>query len=163
MVWYKQIHVHRRDWILDHYHQLELSPVEFLVVSFIDLANQKNESISNDYLIEKTNLTSQEIDQTINSLIKKQYLSIRATRKQVEFDLSEMFIKDFNSEIKNEMLDSFESEFGRPLSMVELESLNQIVKLYDEKLVIYSLRQASLRNKLNMSYIERILQNETKK
>ncbi len=163
MVWYKQIHVHRRDWILDHYHQLELSPVEFLVVSFIDLANQKNESISNDYLIEKTNLTSQEIDQTINSLIKKKYLSIRATRKQVEFDLSEMFIKDFNSEIKNEMLDSFESEFGRPLSMVELESLNQIVKLYDEKLVIYSLRQASLRNKLNMSYIERILQNETKK
>lgn len=163
MVWYKQIHVHRRDWILDHYHQLELSPVEFLVVSFIDLANQKNESISNDYLIEKTNLTSQEIDQTINSLIKKKYLSIRATRKHVEFDLSEMFIKDFNSEIKNEMLDSFESEFGRPLSMVELESLNQIVKLYDEKLVIYSLRQASLRNKLNMSYIERILQNETKK
>ena len=163
MVWYKQIHVHRRDWILDHYHQLELSPVEFLVVSFIDLANQKNESISNDYLIEKTNLTSQEIDQTINSLIKKKYLLIRATRKQVEFDLSEMFIKDFNSEIKNEMLDSFESEFGRPLSMVELESLNQIVKLYDEKLVIYSLRQASLRNKLNMSYIERILQNETKK
>lgn len=163
MVWYKQIHVHRRDWILDHYHQLELSPVEFLVVSFIDLANQKNESISNDYLIEKTNLTSQEIDQTINSLIKKKYLSIRATRKQVEFDLSEMFIKDFNSEIKNEMLDSFESEFGRPLSMVELESLNQIVELYDEKLVIYSLRQASLRNKLNMSYIERILQNETKK
>lgn len=163
MVWYKEIHVHRRDWILDHYHQLDLSPVEFLVVCFIDLANQKKESISNDYLIGKTNLDSEVIDKAINSLIQKRYLTIRATRKQVDFDMSDLFLTDFNKEMNSEMLEIFEREFGRPLSMVELESLNQIMKRYDNKLVIYSLRQASLRNKLNLAYIERILQNESYK
>lgn len=163
MVWFKEIHVHRRDWILDHFHQLDLLPVEFLVVSLIDLANQKNEALSNDYLIEKSNLSANEIDRTINSLIQKKYLSIRATRKHIEFDISELFLSDFKRDIKNGILESFESEFGRPLSLVELESLNQIINRYDEKLIIYSLRQASVRNKLNMSYIERILQNESSK
>ena len=113
-------------------------------MSLIDLANQKNEALSNDYLIEKSNLSANEIDRTINSLIQKKYLSIRATRKHIEFDISELFLSDFKRDIKN-IEGQLDIEYG------------------DEKLIIYSLRQASVRNKLNMSYIERILQNESSK
>ena len=57
------------------------------------------------------------------------------------------------------LFDTFESEFGRPLSEREMEKLNEWVKSTHKKLIIYALRQASLDEKLSFPYIDKIISN----
>ena len=60
---------------------------------------------------------------------------------------------------KNDLNQIFETEFQRPLSNDEFTKLNQWLKIYDKKKIIMSLRKASMYQKLNFAYIEKILEN----
>lgn len=55
------------------------------------------------------------------------------------------------------LFDAFETEFGRPLSQIEMQMLSDWIKEMDSKLILYALKEASIYDSLNMNYISRIL------
>ena len=82
--------------------------------------------------------------------------------KRQVFDLSKLFESEYGKEkevLKNDLNQIFETEFQRPLSNDEFTKLNQWLKIYDKKKIIMSLRKASMYQKLNFAYIEKILEN----
>lgn len=55
------------------------------------------------------------------------------------------------------LFDVYESEFARPLSQIELQRMSDWMSQYDQKLILYALREAVLYDKRSFDYIERIL------
>lgn len=65
-----------------------------------------------------------------------------------------------NKQINNQELplfELFETEFKRPLSQVELQRLSDWSREYDQQLIVYSLREASINNAYSFNYIDKIL------
>ncbi|MCI5774364.1 MAG: DnaD domain protein [Erysipelotrichaceae bacterium] len=163
MKWYKQNYVNRRDWILDNLENLQLSHFEAIVVLLIDFCNVNNIPINLEYLAAKCNCDTAVIDKVISVLCAKNYLDIKAINKSVVFDLSKLFEADMNkqqAENYASIFELFESEFGRPLVADELTKIQEWLKRYDSKLIIYALRQASMYQKVNFAYIQKVLENK---
>ena len=55
------------------------------------------------------------------------------------------------------LFDVFEREFARPLSQLELQRMSEWMGKYDQRLILYALREALLYDKRSFDYIERIL------
>ena len=162
MKWYQENFVNRRDWILDNLADLKMSYEEIVVVLFIDFFNSNNINITLELLAAKTNSSKEDINKIISILCAKNYLDIKAVDKHIVFDLSKLFESEYGKEkevLKNDLNQIFETEFQRPLSNDEFTKLNQWLKIYDKKKIIMSLRKASMYQKLNFAYIEKILEN----
>lgn len=164
MKWYKQNYVNRRDWVLDNLENLQLSHFEALVVLLIDFCNVNDIPVNLEYLATKCHCETSDIDKVISILCSKNYLDIKAISKNIVFDLSRLFDSDTNkqqAENYASIFDLFESEFGRPLVADELTKINEWLKRYDSKLIIYALRQASMYQKVNFAYIQKVLENKS--
>lgn len=78
--------------------------------------------------------------------------------KQEEATTIEMPLQEQEDTYQN-LFHIFEQEFGRPLSPMECETLNQWLDQdgYSSELIIAALREAVFCNKVNFRYIDRIL------
>lgn len=164
--WWKANYINTRDWLLDKYEVFNLSPQEGILVLMIDLLNHERKPISLEVLAEKCNLSLDETDRALNILCSKKYLSIQVNQNSVEFDLSGLYNEEKEKPIdafSQSTFDLFESEFARLLSKSELERLSEWVMTYDEKLVVYALREAVMYKNLNFNYINKILLDWKKK
>lgn len=157
-MWYTKGYIHRRDWILDHYNQLRLRPETFLIVSFIDYANQNGLPLTNAWLAEKTNMKMEVLDQAISELIALKILKIETNRDQIDFNIDSIFSMSNPYEfVAPDLLERFEAEFARPLSQNEMVRLNELRSKYPENAIIYGLKEAFVNGKLSMSYIEKVV------
>lgn len=162
MKWYKENFVNRRDWILDNLDNLKMSFEEIVIVLLIDFFNSNHINITLELLANKANCSKEEVNKIISTLCAKNYLDIKAVDKNIVFDLSKLFEAEYGKDkdvLKNDLNQIFENEFQRPLSNDEFTKLNQWLKIYDKKKIIQSLRKASMYQKLNFAYIEKILEN----
>lgn len=160
MKWYEQNFVNRRDWILDHLELLGLDANETILVLLIDFFNEHNIPVTMEILHKKTGLTMEQVDQSISTLCAKKYLEIRASSKKVRFILNGLFDTDTaRSErvLDSSLFDTFETEFGRPLSNMEMTKISDWNRTTDKKLILYALRQASAYQHLSINYIDKIL------
>jgi DNA replication protein len=160
MKWYEQNFVNRRDWILDHLELLGLEADETVLVLLIDFFNEHNIPVTMEILHKKTGLTMDQVDQSISTLCAKKYLEIRASAKKVRFILNGLFETDTaRSErvLDSSLFDTFETEFGRPLSNMEMTKISDWNRTTDKKLILYALRQASAYQHLSINYIDKIL------
>ncbi|MBQ7993552.1 MAG: DnaD domain protein [Solobacterium sp.] len=160
MKWYEQNFVNRRDWILDHLELLGLDANETILVLLIDFFNEHNIPVTMEILHKKTGLTMEQVDQSISTLCAKKYLEIRASAKKVRFILNGLFDTDTaRSErvLDSSLFDTFETEFGRPLSNMEMTKISDWNRTTDKKLILYALRQASAYQHLSINYIDKIL------
>lgn len=158
--WYEQKYVNHRDWILDHLEMLGLSAQETVLVLLIDFFNQNSMEITMELLSQKTGMSSDETDKVVSTLCAKQYLEIRASSRKVTFSLNGLFETDtakYQRVLDSPLFETFESEFGRPLSQTEMQKISDWNRTIDRKLIIYALRQASIYQKLSLPYIEGIL------
>ena len=158
--WWKASYIHTRDWVLNKYEQFNLSPQEGILVLMIDLLNAENLPISLDILAKKSCMSLDECDKALNMLCSKKYLFIQVKESCVEFDLSGLYTAECEKPIdafSQSTFDLFENEFARPLTKSELQRLSEWVMKYDEKLVVYALREAIMYKKLNFNYINKIL------
>lgn len=158
--WWKENYINTRDWLLDKYETFNLSPQEGIVILMIDLLNAEKKSISLEILAEKCRMSPDETDRTLNILCSKRYLSIKVREKNVEFDLEGLYTSENEKPIDaftQSTFDLFENEFARPLRKSELERLSEWVMTYDEKLVIYALREAVMYKNMSFNYINKIL------
>ncbi|MBP3890732.1 MAG: DnaD domain protein [Solobacterium sp.] len=160
--WYEQHYVNHRDWILENLELLHMSEQEALLVLMIDFLNANQMEITMDLLQKKTGLKKEDLDSVISLLCARNYLEIRASKKEVRFCLDGLFEVDIAKDanvLDSSIFDAFESEFGRPLSQKEMEKIGDWNRIYDRKLLLYALREASAYQKLSVGYIESILTN----
>lgn len=160
MQWYEQRFVNHRDWILDHLEYLGLDVEETVIVLLIDFMNEHGIEITLASLAMKTGRTEEEVDRTVSLLCAKKYVSIHAERGIVKWDLSNLFKVDVvhvSTVMDSSLFDVFETEFGRTLSQKEMEMISDWNRTMDKKVILYALRTASSKNKLNFVYIDRIL------
>ena len=78
----------------------------------------------------------------------------------MKWDLSNLFKTDVahvSTVMDSSLFDIFETEFGRTLSQKEMEMISDWNRTMDKKVILYALRTASSKNKLNFVYIDRIL------
>ena len=166
MKWYEQKYVNHRDWILDHLQVLKLSPAEFEMVMLIDFMNEHGMSITYEDLKQKTGMSSAEADHAIGLLCSRGYLEILASPNSVRFVLNGLFETDTAraaSVMDSSLFDLFETEFGRPLSQNEMAKISEWNSSTDKQLIIYALREASMKQKLAIPYIDKIIQTWKKK
>lgn len=177
--------------LLDQFHQLELSGDEMVLLLYIFSQINRGKS-SEDMTRTSSDLgwSSHKVSDNLSQLMNKDYLQIELVPnkegKQADhYTLRPLFDKldeiNFQQSAQstqsipntkklpsNEGLNivtSFEQEFGRQLTQIELETLNDWVNIskYDEKLVQLALKQAVLNQALSLKYIDRILLNWEKK
>ena len=163
--WYKESYFDRQNWILENYDQLNLSSDETLFLLLVELAKKNRKTITYDYLSKKLNKTSTEVDKMIADLVSKHYLKLSANDKGLIFDYDEIFEFDPNRyEISDEkdLYDITSDVFNKPLSLTELQKMNDLLEQYGKEHFIEALRIAEAQRKLSMSYIEGILRNDKK-
>jgi DNA replication protein len=160
MKWYEQNFVNRRDWVLDHLELLGLDANETILVLLIDFFNDHRIPVTMEILHKKSGLTMEQVDETISALCARRYLEIRASARKVRFILDGLYSTDTaKSEriLDSSLFDTFETEFGRPLSNQEMMRISEWNRTTDKTLILYALRQASAYRKLSVNYIDKIL------
>ena len=164
--WWKESYVNTRDWILDKYEIFNLSPQEGILVLIIDFLNAKNIPISLEVLAEKSCMSLELCDKALNMLCAKKYLIIQVKESHIEFDLSGLYSADCEKPMdvfNQSIFDLYESEFARPLTKSESQRLSEWITSYDEKLIVYALREAIMYKKISFNYISKILADWEKK
>ncbi len=154
---YKEKYFDHRTWILENMAAVGLTMQETVIVLLIDLGNQYNEAISVEYLAKKSGSTNQEVDAIINSLFNKGLLTIKASGKKIIFDISNLFIMRPSAIQSDDIFELFETEFKKPLSQNQMVRISEWLRIYDKDSIIDALREASINEKLSLSYIEKIL------
>lgn len=161
MKWYEQRYVSHRDWILDNLDLLGLQPKETVIVLLIDFMNEKGLTVSIPSLASKSGMSEDEINRISSVLVSKKYLDIIANKGELQWRLNGLFEADVthSTALKDRsLIDTFEQEFGRPLNPDEMDKISTWNRTYDKKLILYALREASAYRKLSCSYVDRILQ-----
>jgi len=171
--------------LLRHYRELNLSNDELVLIlqlkSYIDAGN----SFPNTALIaQNMKMTEENVFKAIHRLTQKKVLTIETAEdengvtedayslsllweklmillKQNETDKEE----EKKEDTEKNLYSIFESEFGRPLSPMEMETLVKWVEedSYSPELIQMALREAVLSQVYNFKYIDRILLNWEKK
>lgn len=161
-MWFNEVYFNRRDWLIHHYHRLNINSNELLLLLVIDGANQKNQEISYEYLKEMTKMTVNQIDKCIGNLTKLNYLKIKPIRKRIDYNIDGVFRKEFEDHSDSAQIVSLvEETFGRPLSQNELATLSALQDKVSDEMIIFAIRQTVIQNKLSMSYLEKVALNES--
>ena len=160
MKWYETNYVNRKDWVLDNIEYLGLDEKQTLIVLLIEFLNEKRIPISLELLQKKSGLSKEEVDQQISILCAKKYLSIKASAKQIKFLLDGLYDTDVAKEenvLDNSLFETFEREFGRPLSNNEMVKISEWNSIFEKKQILNALREASAYQHLSLAYIEKVL------
>ena len=160
MKWFEQPYVNTRDWILNNLEYLNLDPLETAVVLLIDFYNSNHHLITADGLQRSLHTDNDSIDQTISSLKKKQYLSIKSAGSSIVFDLSGLYEYEhptYTSNMDMTIVDLIQQQFGTLLSMNDIEKLARLRDEYGDVKIREALREALLYGKKNIDYMAGIL------
>lgn len=89
--------------------------------------------------------------------------SLTSDEQQINTNKNDKNVNNISLYINNacarEIFNTFEEEFKRPLSSNELIKLSDFINKFGEEKTIEALRKASIYQKLNFDYINRILEN----
>lgn len=158
-LWWKERYVDRRGYIYDHLEDLALNGEEALTILLIDFFNQHGIMVDHAILANKLKRDAQEIDELLSRLTSKGYLNIVYENGKIQFSIDGVFASQKKAEtpFDESLFNLFEHEFARPLSQVEMQRMSEWMGTYEQKLIVYALRQAMIYNKKNFDYIDRIL------
>ncbi|MGY3766467.1 DnaD domain-containing protein [Vagococcus vulneris] len=167
------------NFILDYYRIIGMTDEEFIL--FMQLMKYNQQGIYFPELSDVsyyTGYSTDKIFQLIQTMVNKKYLSIETKineqeKKEDYYDLTLIFDKiilaknqNENKQVKNnhdnevsKLFQQFEKEFGRPLSPMELETINLWLTddHYQVDIILLALREAVLNQAYSLKYIDRIL------
>lgn len=149
--------------LLLHYKQLNIDEYETMILLLILRLERDNTNYITPMLISKyMTINEKQIDRYVVSLINKQLLVLEKnslnTRPLINAILK-INIKEEKEEAKKiNLVELFESEFGRSLTPIEIEILKEWKQCqYSNEMIIEALKEATLSHVHNMRYIEKIL------
>ena len=144
---------------MDHLDELSVSAEETLVLLLIDFMNEYQISVSHQVLAKKLKKSDDEIDDILSRLSAKGFLNLELRDGRIIFEIDGIFEGEQEKPIAMDtsLFDQYETEFGRPLSQMEMQRLAEWTNTYHQKMIIYALREALTYDKKSFDYIERIL------
>lgn len=171
--------------LLDNYRELQIDHEELVLIiqikRYID-AGINFPTVTS--LAQVMDESEEQIYNSIHGLIQKKILSIKQSKNKNErshdhYSLDLLWEKLYhhllqkhqnkqrNQDITeaNDLIQIFESEFGRPLTPMEIEKLGAWINQdrYSPQLIEIALKEAVLNQVYNFNYIDRILRNWEKK
>lgn len=165
--------------LLEYYQQLGLSSNELIVALMSNyLLESGNNVITNELLKMKLDLSEEEIDTSISSLMNKNYLKflnsnngLYCSMDNLYEELIILFNRNFNfneddnmsNDILYRIVDSFENELGRTLNSQDIQYIEKwINKHVDETIIINAMKDAINFNKPYLSYIDLLIDKKLK-
>ena len=164
--------------LLENYTDLGLNDGEFLLLLMLMKFDQQKEDVDLEALSKMMGKTDAEIGTLLNNLIVKKVVDLRTVidasgRQRDCYDLSflyEKLVQIVKNQLrtrsqrqetatKEQVFDSFQKEFGRPLSSIELEEIRRWMEEdgYSPEIILLALKEAVLSQAYNFKYIDRIL------
>ena len=154
---WNESYFNRKNWLMENIVSLNLNDREFMLLMLIVFFNEQNRMITTESLSSHTNLTIEEVDACLSQLCLKQYLQVTFKNGVMSFNMDGIFQQKEKDVDALPIFQTFEQEFGRPLTQKELTLLSEWIRKYDNELIIYALREAAIYRKLNIKYIDTIL------
>lgn len=147
-------------YVLSKIPQLDLSSDELMLVLSILIIQEEGQVVSVESIKRQTGLDIKEIDKIVTILAGKRYLEVEVVDTAVNFSVDNIFkLKpEVNLDV-SDLFKIFEEEFSRLLNQRELVRLNEWMKKYKREEIIDALRSASIMEKLDFNYINKILEN----
>ncbi|MEB7656779.1 DnaD domain-containing protein [Mammaliicoccus vitulinus] len=171
--------------LFDHYVELGLNEKQFVIlIKLLDQENERNIQPPLEDVQQGTSLSIQEVSHIINQLSQLKCIDIKIEKDEqhkynefISFDplfeqlalvlnetKQENKAEDQNNQFKK-LFQEFESTFGRPLTPLEVQTLNHWIDTdhHSNELIRSALNEAHSLDKLSIKYIDRILLNWKKK
>ncbi|MEG0290545.1 MAG: DnaD domain protein [Erysipelotrichaceae bacterium] len=157
--WWNAPYIERRSYIMEHLEEIALNGEEAMMIMLIDYFNEQKINIDHVTLGKKLKKNNDEIDELLSTLSTRGYLQVLYENGKVIFNIDGIFTSENTTKtaFDESIFNLFENEFARPLTQKEMERLSQWTSLYEQKMIIYALREAVIYNKKSFDYIERIL------
>lgn len=140
---------------------------EFLVLVFF--LNCDDDKLDVQRLSEHLYINEENVLNTINSLMSKKLISLKSNKDENGkisdiVDLNGLLeIMQFKAESKSnankdDIYSKFEKEFGRTLSSMEFELINELIESgYSKDMVLLALKEAVYNGVTNIRYIDKVL------
>lgn len=159
-------------FLLNYYHLLNISETELVIILEIEQMFKQNVIITNKELEKRMNIDNRKIDLCLKNLVKNEYLTFNNNYSTSNLiDTSNVYLKIIDKLYESEIIEkkeygqqktqniikTFENEFGRRLSPLEIDIVRDWHETYSHELIMYSLTEAVTHNVLNLKYIEKIL------
>lgn len=183
--WIDAGHTTLPNLLLMHYKDIGLTNDDLVMILQLKSFMDKGEGFPNtEILATRLQLSKEEAFSSIHELINKKVLTIDTltndegkSQDQISFDLlwEKLIVYLKQQELKNQenkeaieekdLYQLFETEFGRPLSPIEIQTLNMWIDedQYQPELIQMALREAVLNQAYSLKYIDRILLSWEKK
>lgn len=155
--WYEEAHIDQRIWLLDHLGILNLSAEEALTALELVHFNDLNRHISLDALSKSSGLSHEKLDKAMAGLSRKGFLNIKINRQDVVYIIDGLFEEKSILSSDTDLIDLFQKEFKRTLSSTEMDKINDWLTRVDRAFIVHALREALMHNKINFTYVDRIL------
>ena len=109
---------------------------------------------------EFSSLSIKEIDDIMIGLVDRHYLD----RINLKIDFKPLEKRLLGIEVKKKeevnLVEVFEDAFGRTMSTLDIEYINQFKRTgYDDEMIVSALKEAVKSNALSFRYVERVLEN----
>lgn len=150
--------------LLLNYKKLNIDDIQAMIILLVLRLEKNNQSyISINHIAQFMSSDEKIIDKNMVLLMNKQLLSFEknsiTTKPLIEAILKvnkNYFPKEEKKDIN--LVDSFEKEFNRGLTPIEIEILKEWKQCqYSDEMILEALKEATLSNVHNMRYIEKIL------
>lgn len=157
--WFEEVFIDKITLALSIYPELALTSEQFIVVLAILWLQKNQQEINIENLSHQTKISKEKLNQILDILSTKKYLSIKTKKNRVEFSLQGLFDSETNEPvvIDENLFTIFEQEFGRTLSALEVETLAALAAKYPQGKIIEALRSALIYHKKSLQYIAKIL------
>ena len=166
------------DWktlLLETYRELGLNEDQVMVLLMTDYCiNQGDRLVTADLLSLKMSMDYKKIDQTFAELMNKGFINLVTIENTTSTSINGLkellvdgyvrtFIKDktkpqTTEKTNDNLISIFETEFGRPLSYLEIQTIKQwLEEGYQEVKILNALKTAVGAKVKNIRYIDKIL------
>lgn len=157
MKFYQERHFNRRNWLLDNLFKLKITNDEAMLILLIDYYNEYQQPITMELLVEKLNLTAEQVDKAIHTLVNRGYLKITIVDMKPKFQIDEIFEVADHIVINSNIYDLIEAELGKVLSRKDVSTISEWLRIYDYDTIVKALRVALANKKKSIAYIDKIL------
>lgn len=154
--------------------QEHLSIEEFILLIYFEDAIDK--SLNVELIHNATGLGEATILNTFNSLMSRHFIDMKSSKdlegrikEEVSLEplyqnIGEIHVEEQKETAKIDIYESFETEFGRPISSMEYEIIGAwIEKGFSEELILGALKEAVYNGVTSLRYIDKILYEWQKK